>query len=490
MIRGHVLVGVAALSSVAPLAEAADRPVIRWEPYELRAYDGRSLQAGLGRIIVPQRHDSNAGRTMELAFLKLPTTSSKPGHPIVFLMGGPGVPGSAMAPIPPYFDLFEQLRSLSDVILLDQRGLGLSRPVLECPSNSALPADLFTGRQSLVQAMASRVATCARHWRAEGFDPCAFNTIESADDVEDLRRALEVEKLSLLAFSYGTRLALAALVRHPGGIGRVVLAGVDTPDHPGKEADAIERKLALLGHVLERDTSWHATTDLIGAARTIKKRLQAEPAVIQVADQRNQRLTTVAVDWEGFGSLVALHLDDARLPALLAATASGDDSVLIRLAEGDYNGLGNSPTGLMARVVSCASGVGRRASAADSSGLFGDPIDNEFLSQSFCDSIGCSDARTEFPRAVRSKVPALFITGSLDCTTPLSGAVEVRSGFSTSASVEVENAGHETLTIPAVQEAVATFLRSGSATSSHLTTAPPRFVPVAEAKRPGGQRRR
>src|SRR5262245_39162949 len=99
MSPGYVLVAFAILSSVASLAKAADRQVVRWEPYEIRTYDGRTLQAGLGRIVVPQRHDAGTGRTVELAFLKLPTTSSRPGHPIVFLMGGPGVPGSAMAPI-------------------------------------------------------------------------------------------------------------------------------------------------------------------------------------------------------------------------------------------------------------------------------------------------------------------------------------------------------------------------------------------------------
>src|SRR5262249_41617817 len=154
----------------------------------------------------------------------------RPGNPIVFLMGGPGIPGSVMAPIPPYFTLFDSLRSVADVLIPDQRGLGLSTPVLSCPADSALPPDLFTSRQRFVDALAERVAACARHWREQGADPCAYSTTESADDLDDLRRALGVPNLDLLGFSYGTRLALAAVQRHAGDIGRVALAGVDMPE--------------------------------------------------------------------------------------------------------------------------------------------------------------------------------------------------------------------------------------------------------------------
>ena len=49
---------------------------------------------------------------------------------------------------------------------------------------------------------------------AEGVNLAAFNTPESAADIEDLRRALGYERVNLYGISYGTRLALAAMRDH------------------------------------------------------------------------------------------------------------------------------------------------------------------------------------------------------------------------------------------------------------------------------------
>jgi pimeloyl-ACP methyl ester carboxylesterase len=129
------------------------------------------------------------------------STAAHPGNPIVFLMGGPGIPGTVMAPIPPYFTLFERLRALGDVIIVDQRGIGGSEPALDCPFDGTLPIDAFVDIRRLVGAIQQRVAACAAQWRAKAVEPKDFNTLESADDIADLRRALGAEKIDLLAFS-------------------------------------------------------------------------------------------------------------------------------------------------------------------------------------------------------------------------------------------------------------------------------------------------
>jgi pimeloyl-ACP methyl ester carboxylesterase len=482
------------LWSVAACANrAASAESVRWEPYEVRSFDGRSIAAQLGHIRVPERRDRRDGRMIEVAFVKLPSTAAAPGDPIVFLMGGPGVAASAMAPIPPYFTLFERLRARADVILLDPRGLGRSSPVLECPADSALPADVFATRMRLVEVIAGRTKACADWWRAHGADPCAYSTVESADDVEDIRRGLGARRLDLLGFSYGTRLAMAVLQRHRTGVGRVVLAGVNRPGRPAKGVDAIDRKLASWSERLARDSTWKARSDLLDAGRAVRERLQASPAVVSIADRQNQRPVSLAVGWEGFTALLALHLDDPRLPALLVTVAAGDDSVLARMAEADYNALGSAPTGLMARAVSCASGHGAQSESApgvDAGTVFGEPIDNEFLREPFCKSMGCDDTPVDFQTSVRSDAPALFITGSLDCTTPSSSVAAIRPGFSNAATLEVENAGHETLPIPVVQDAVVSFFRDGKIAGSHGTAEPPGVTSIAEAKRATGSRRR
>src|SRR5690242_8929802 len=91
----------------------------------IRSFDGREMKGEVLRLTVPERH-ARPLHTLTFGALRFRSTAPKPGNPIVFLMGGPGIPGSVMAPIPPYFSFFQKLRELGDVIIVDQRGIGIS----------------------------------------------------------------------------------------------------------------------------------------------------------------------------------------------------------------------------------------------------------------------------------------------------------------------------------------------------------------------------
>ena len=65
-------------------------------------------------------------------------------------------------------------------------------------------------------------------WTSQGVAIAGYNTNESADDLEDLRRHLGcAEKLNLWGISYGTTLGLAALKRHGDRIDRIALASLE-----------------------------------------------------------------------------------------------------------------------------------------------------------------------------------------------------------------------------------------------------------------------
>src|SRR5262245_48302139 len=295
---------------------------VRAEETKLRSYDGREMSAELLRLTVPERR-ARPERTLTVAALRLPTTAEEPGRPIAFLMGGPGIPGTAMAPIPPYFSLFQRLRELGDVLIVDQRGVGRSDPVLDCDLERTPPASAFLDPGQLVAFFRAEATACADRWRAQGVEPTAYNTLESADDLDDLRAVLGIEQLDLLAFSYGTRLALAFVQRHGAHVGRVVLQGINGPGLVLKRPAPVARKLQRLGALLERDSTWHGAADLLAAARAARERLAHDPASVTVSDRRSGKPTELQVSREGFDALVGLNLDDARLPALLVSVAEG-----------------------------------------------------------------------------------------------------------------------------------------------------------------------
>jgi hypothetical protein len=69
-------------------------------PYSFKAYDQQEYPAELGKLWVAENRSSNNGRLIQLAFVRLKTTAENPQPPIVFLAGGPGVPGTGMGRVP------------------------------------------------------------------------------------------------------------------------------------------------------------------------------------------------------------------------------------------------------------------------------------------------------------------------------------------------------------------------------------------------------
>ena len=76
-----------------------------------------------------------------------------------------------------------KLREVGDVILLDQRGVGRSKPNLTRLASESLPLDVFANEEVMLRALRERVTDAASYFRQQGFDIQAYNTMESAHDV-------------------------------------------------------------------------------------------------------------------------------------------------------------------------------------------------------------------------------------------------------------------------------------------------------------------
>ena len=192
-------------------------------PFEIpRGFDVRC-----GYLTVPENRTRADSPAIELAVAIVAAPNENRQPPLVYLAGGPG--GSALddfAADPQGWDYpFTQTR---DLILIDQRGTGYSRPTLDCPE-LAEAGDF--GDQNPEEA-------CHERLLRAGIDLSAYNSAENAADVAALRQALGIEEWDLLGISYGTRLALTIMRDHPEGIGAVVLDSVFPPnaDTPGEEA--------------------------------------------------------------------------------------------------------------------------------------------------------------------------------------------------------------------------------------------------------------
>lgn len=461
-----VVISFVSVSRLAPgQAAAADglRPALRSEAYAIVSHVGVPIiHAELSRFSVLESRASGSPRRIDLAFVRIPSTTRHPGSPIVWLAGGPGQSGTADLETP-LLRLLLDLRSSGDVVVLDQRGTGLSMPRLDCPGTIRFRTDVALDRVESVNALETVSRGCAARWRELGVDLSAYNTAESAEDLEDLRRALGADKIRLLAGSYGTHLALAAMRAHEDRIERAALLGVVGPDHLRRSCAGVEDQLSEIAMLARGDPAVSARIpDLLATIREIRDRLESRPVTVYVpaADGSTIPVVVGRFDLAWYTrSLLSSRDSIAHLPSFYAAMAAGDFTELGWAAAVWRNAPLPSATMFTMRCASGASAeralrIARdrdRATFPDASDLAEDRV---------CRAWGVAPLPEEFRSALRSAVPTLFVSGTLDGDTPEENANEVMPGFSNAKRFVVGGGAHALLGIEnsAEREATVRFL--------------------------------
>ena len=190
-------------------------------------------RARCGRLLVPEDREHPGSRTIGLAVAIVAASSAKAqSDPIVWLAGGPG--DDAITEIP--MALAGKLNANRDVIFMSQRGTYTAQPRLTCESVDRWGAEtLNMPYDARATGKAYSVATrkCRQELEARTSDLAAYNTLESAEDLQDLRAALHVAQWNVYGISYGTDLALTYMRQDPGGIRSVAIDGIFPPSLGG-----------------------------------------------------------------------------------------------------------------------------------------------------------------------------------------------------------------------------------------------------------------
>ncbi|HWL40514.1 MAG TPA: alpha/beta fold hydrolase [Gemmatimonadaceae bacterium] len=434
---------------------------IEWESFTFTSDAGETTAAERGWLVVPERRGSPSGRTIRLPVLRFRTTAARPGTPIVFLAGGPGGSGLRSARRDQYFPVAMAMRELADVVFFDQRGTGTAEPSLVVQGTFALPAGEPLISPASRAAFAASASKAAAEIRSRGIDLAAYNTDESADDVDALRRALDAPRISLWGHSYGSHLAFAVVRRHEARLERIIVGGVNGPDqrwrYPSDGDELIERidsAVALVPKLARQMPS------VGGALRKGFESLAANPVIARVDS------LSVLVGATELQTMIILQSGESdmikRLPliaSMIERRQVGPFAAPIRAA------LKERPLGTaMTYAMHIASGVSperrRRIEAERAGALFGDAINLPFSDEEFRKAWGVRDLGSAYRRAPRSSVPALFLTGTFDGRTSARDAEAVRAGFTNSAHILIAGASHDFyVETPAIRDAMIAFLR-------------------------------
>ncbi|NBC18811.1 MAG: alpha/beta fold hydrolase [Bacteroidetes bacterium] len=481
------------LTGLAVPVQAQQSPTL--EPYTFSTRDGREVEAEVGRFQVPENRSTRSDSTIELAFVRFPSTNPDPGSPIVYLAGGPGGSGSGTAR-GTRFDLFMALRDIADVIAFDQRGTGLSERLPDCPHRWTYPLDQPATREQLLDEALANARECAAYWNSQGVDLAAYNTNENADDLEALRQVLETDQISLWSISYGTHLALATIKRHPESIDRAILAGVEGPDHTYKlpsDQQAMLEKIDAL--VQDRPELREHLPSLLDGIETVLDRLERQPVTVELPNADTGEPDSVTVGPFDVQRITAAMLRGPEsfdsLPKMVHDMLSGDFFLAAYLTRRM-----NRSGGLraMSAAMDAASGMSAERRARylreRDETLLGDAIN--FPYPDLADALGVPDLGPTFRAPVQSDVPVLLISGTLDGRTPVRNAEDVRAGFPNSTHLVLDGAGHSDplfLSSPRILAMMKAFLQGEAVADTVITLPPVEFDPIETAEEVALERR-
>jgi pimeloyl-ACP methyl ester carboxylesterase len=179
---------------------------------------------------VPLDYAEPGGKTIELAVTRLPAQDPSRRIGSLFVnYGGPG--GEAVSTTQAIGkDLFAALNDRFDIVAFDPRGVGQSKPSIDCAVNQeteGVYAQPFVTPEKLeVDALVGRAQRYIE--RCLELNPGILpylSTSNVARDMDLLRAAVGDAKLSYLGFSYGTFLGATYASLFPEHVGALVLDG-------------------------------------------------------------------------------------------------------------------------------------------------------------------------------------------------------------------------------------------------------------------------
>ncbi|MEO0561509.1 MAG: alpha/beta fold hydrolase [Chloroflexota bacterium] len=463
-----VIFGLVFAVLIAPAAAQGYMP----EFFETDCLFGDLNRVTCGVLVVPEDRANPDGNQVELAVaIVAPANGDFSQVPVIYLEGGPG--GSAVLAADEFID--HNIADTRELILIDQRGTGFSFPSLNC---FELEEDDENGTEN-----------CYNRLVSEGINLSAYNSLESAADIEDLRVTLGYDIVNIWGISYGTRLGLTVLRQYPDSVNAAVLDSVFPPEINSLEDTAFDTADAFdifLGACASDATCSANYPDLATTFETLILDLNETPAVFQYDDGEEIFEFELFGD-DVLGAMFQTLYNSSAIPMLpygieLLATAQDDFDYTDGwdIIQGFYTP--NTWLGFEEEIESSANLIVAESDAVlDYFDEFGDISDSEgmYTSVNCAEEVNLEDIDTAYNNAdtasdviynfvlnnidglvfdcdvwqvetapaseatrVQSDIPTLLISGGLDPVTPVAYGDSALEGLSNGVHVVFPFGGH------------------------------------------------
>lgn len=431
--------------------------------------------AHAARVTVPVDRSNPASGSLSLYVERVPATGKR-RQSLLYIAGGPGSAATTEA-ADVVASLGPDVRRSTEVITFDARGTGRSG-VFRC---DALQQDRSLRSTSAATACATSL----------GARRGITTPDEQVADIEAVRVALKIPKLTLLGVSYGTEIAQRYAQRYPTRVRRMVLDSVLPPEGPSALGlEVFSGMQRVLGTYCARRRCAEGVPNPATTLSGLVASLRAQPLTANVYDGRGRARARTLDPVALLDVLLAGDFSPAlrlALPSAIAAAQAGNAAPLLRLKELDDGAtplpkLASFSVGQYA-ATSCeslalpwdgaADPATRRAQATARLAALGPAAFAPFDAQTVLDGdflplcIGWP-AQVRPPVAPPREmpaVPALYIAGEEDLRTPLESARDAASRNAAGRLLRVAGVGHSVLTTDdtgCAARAASRFLRGAS----------------------------
>ena len=416
------------------------------------------IKAECGSLSVPENR-KNPSRMIDLNIAVVRSKAiKKEKDPVIMLAGGPGQ--SAVETFPQAAVGFKDILKHRDVVLVDQRGTGNSNK-LACNFDEETQERMLADKAVIPE----EIAKCVNKLDA---DTRFYTTMESIKDLEEVRKALEIEKWNLIGISYGTRKALTYMKMYPDSIRSVILDSVVPQQEPLAQSheknliNALRKQFKLC----EQQPACHeAFGDVEQQMWQLFDKVDTEKPVIKLINSNTGEYEDVTVNKAYLTTAIRMFSyspsSSRLLPLLIAKANNGQIETLASQANLVSNMMQDALSNVELSIVCAEDFPFYEEYHVDEHNLFG--VDFVESMQATCNVWPHIEVDASFKDPVVSDIPTLLLSGELDPVTPPEFAELAKQTLSHSQHIILKGQGHSSFVTGCMPIIISDFFKEPSA---------------------------
>jgi pimeloyl-ACP methyl ester carboxylesterase len=221
----HRIFSILLFLSLLPTPGSAQSMFIKDWKQQTIAFNQQEYTLIQGYFEVPEDRSKPQGNILRLPIRIYKTNNPFPSEPIFWLNGGPGASN--------IFSLsFDDFLKNHDVVIIGYRGADGNSVFHSKRVGKAMQGQRhqLLSDKSLNNASKTFKKYLAR-LEHKGIDLDKYTVMDVIEDIEYVRRSMEVPQLHFYSASYGTRVALLYSYKYPQHVGRTIMTGANPPGH-------------------------------------------------------------------------------------------------------------------------------------------------------------------------------------------------------------------------------------------------------------------